>query len=305
MLKYEKGIKIENYRSLNKECFEIGDYIECGSIAKVFTGKNIFTQEIFALKISFPAKNKKKYKCFTNAYYQEHHIYNAIKDVCTENNLKPHPNIVQYFGFFDDQMYRPEKNIYSTYISVFELCERKSLMEFIEGSRRTEQELKIVYHDIAKGLEFLHNVCKIIHMDIKIENILCKQGVWKIADFNLAAKQENLHSTPARGTPFYLSPELVLKITDQRDDLGDGFPVDIWGFGILMYISMFHIHPFSSMDVENRKELYKDIINNPLVFKEGNVETSLAFRDLVSACLIKDMKQRPCIDDILKHVFFK
>ncbi|KAG5597289.1 hypothetical protein H5410_038521 [Solanum commersonii] len=66
---------------------------------------------------------------------------------------------------------------------------------------------------IAKGLAYLHDECnqKIIHMDIKPQNILLDQNVnAKISDFGLSKlieKDKSKIVTRMRGTPGYLAPE--------------------------------------------------------------------------------------------------
>ena len=69
----------------------------------------------------------------------------------------------------------------------------------------------------------------IIHQDIKLENILLKGDVPKIADFGLAMKAENVKPTSLaqfRGTPYYMAPEVFE---------GKKFEpsADIWALGLV------------------------------------------------------------------------
>jgi serine/threonine protein kinase len=67
--------------------------------------------------------------------------------------------------------------------------------------------------EIAKGLEYLHSQ-KIIHRDIKPQNILIKKEnnefKVKLSDFGISKKKENQTSSftlNAFGTLIYMSPE--------------------------------------------------------------------------------------------------
>ena len=90
---------------------------------------------------------------------------------------------------------------------------------------------------IAVGLEHLHQL-RIIHMDLKLENILITDDHIKIADFGSAeyiidnkAFTTKMKCTathrPPEGFEIYLEPDQKIFVFDL------GF--DIWSFGIVMY----------------------------------------------------------------------
>ncbi|CAO2174536.1 unnamed protein product [Urochloa humidicola] len=77
------------------------------------------------------------------------------------------------------------------------------------------QKLYLIAIGIARGLEYLHHSCntRIVHFDIKPQNILLDQGFCpKVADFGLAklchAKESKLSLTGARGTIGFIAPEV-------------------------------------------------------------------------------------------------
>ena len=49
----------------------------------------------------------------------------------------------------------------------------------------------------------------IIHRDLKLDNILVKKNLFKIADFGFSIISE--HETTYAGTPLYMSPEIIQK----------------------------------------------------------------------------------------------
>ncbi|GLJ35710.1 hypothetical protein SUGI_0717360 [Cryptomeria japonica] len=90
---------------------------------------------------------------------------------------------------------------------------------------------KIVLN-IARGLTYLHEDCreKIIHFDIKPENILLDQNFnAKVSDFGLAKlinRDQNEVITLLRGTPGYMAPELLnMHFTEKAD---------LFSFGVMV-----------------------------------------------------------------------
>jgi serine/threonine protein kinase len=79
--------------------------------------------------------------------------------------------------------------------------------------------------DVAKALAYLHHDCraKVLHMDVKPENILLDDGFRGIlSDFGLsklAGKEQSRVVTTVRGTAGYLAPEWLLGtgITEKSD----------------------------------------------------------------------------------------
>lgn len=66
-----------------------------------------------------------------------------------------------------------------------------------------EKRVKKLIHDCAQGYKTLE-ANKILHMDIKMENILVKKGKYALADFGLAINKDN-RPKQAGGTLLYFS----------------------------------------------------------------------------------------------------
>ncbi|GJJ69966.1 hypothetical protein EMPS_02315 [Entomortierella parvispora] len=85
-----------------------------------------------------------------------------------------------------------------------ELCSGGRLLDYITNQRSTiptagdvatkgldEGEARVIFNQVAEALRYLHEVLKIVHRDIKLENILLHDdGSWKICDFGLAEYQD-------------------------------------------------------------------------------------------------------------------
>ncbi|KAJ8532008.1 hypothetical protein K7X08_011931 [Anisodus acutangulus] len=89
-----------------------------------------------------------------------------------------------------------------------------------------------IISDIAKGLAYLHEDCsqKIIHLDIKPQNILLDQRFnAKISDFGLSKlieKDKSKVVTRMRGTPGYLALEWLSSVITEKGD--------VYAFGIVL-----------------------------------------------------------------------
>uniref|UniRef100_A0ACD5ZP11 Uncharacterized protein n=1 Tax=Avena sativa TaxID=4498 RepID=A0ACD5ZP11_AVESA len=87
--------------------------------------------------------------------------------------------------------------------------------------------------DVAKALAYLHHDCraKVLHLDVKPENILLDDGFRGIlSDFGLAKQAEKEQSrvlTTVRGTVGYLAPEWLL-------DAGITEKSDVYSYGMVL-----------------------------------------------------------------------
>lgn len=88
--------------------------------------------------------------------------------------------------------------------------------------------------DILNALEFLHDKA-LVHRDLKPQNILKHNGIWKLADFGLISQDKEIlsqtitTSKQAFGTTMYCAPEQVVefnRITPQAD---------IYSFGAILH----------------------------------------------------------------------
>ncbi|RVD91115.1 Cyclin-dependent kinase PHO85 [Tubulinosema ratisbonensis] len=126
-----------------------------------------------------------------------------------------HPNILKYL----DTLLSLEECVI-----IFEYVEF-TLFQYVNKTNRLN-----LINQLIKGVVYIHSN-KIIHRDLKPENILVtKEGILKIADFNLARSVTFLQKEFASEvvTLWYRSPELLKGKTDYS------YYIDIWSLGCII-----------------------------------------------------------------------
>ncbi|KAE8709022.1 hypothetical protein F3Y22_tig00110332pilonHSYRG00758 [Hibiscus syriacus] len=80
--------------------------------------------------------------------------------------------------------------------------------------------MKNIIFDIAKGLSYLHQDCnqKIIHLDIKPENILLDEN-FNAKLSTMIRKDQSQVITTMRGTPGYMAPEWFISVITEKADV--------------------------------------------------------------------------------------
>ena len=184
---------------------------------------------------------------------------------------------------------------YDSYYTVMEYCEGGELFNYIVKKKRlSEEEASFFYYQIINGLEYIHSL-NMVHRDLKPENLLLtKDHILKIIDFGLSNyfyDKNKLLSTPC-GSPCYASPEMV------SGKKYNGFKIDVWSTGIILYAMLCGFLPFEDKDNE---VLFKKIRKCKLEFPH---HISLISKDLIKKILVTNPDKRINIKDIKKHPFF-
>ncbi len=218
--------------------------------------------------------------------------FNLLKREVDILSNMDHPNIVKYFGIFEDDLFI---HIVMEYLKGQDLSKIISLKNYNDFS---ENQMGIIIQQLLKALSFIHSK-KIIHRDIKPENILFsdKKNLYtlKLIDFGLAANSDQEIKTV--GTPSYMSPEMI--------DGNVTYVSDIWSVGVIVYQMITGDLPFIGKD-DNNKTLYEKI-------KNGNYDTEILnekdcseeVKDFINKALQKDIKNRLTVDEALNHPWIK
>ncbi|EAX95515.1 CAMK family protein kinase [Trichomonas vaginalis G3] len=196
-----------------------------------------------------------------------------------------HPLISQMFGYYEDD---------SNYYLIIEYSENGTLLQHInKNGPIIEQLARRYFIQLLIAVEYLHNVKKIAHRDIKLENILFDSFYnIRLTDFGISKDFENqpeFHTIC--GSPSYLAPEII-----------QGHPYstksDIWSLGVVLYAMVNGKLPF---DASNQKELFHKILKENVTF---NANVSPQLKDLLTKMLNKNQNARISLEQIKEHQWF-
>ena len=130
---------------------------------------------------------------------------------------------------------------------------------------------------IVEGVNYLHDK-KIIHRDLKLDNIFELEGVLKIGDFNISKEEGKGITTNASqmfGSLKYAPPE---RLVDQNP--GDS-RADIWSIGVIYYLLLHGVYPFDGTNKQVLENIAK--INYSPVTKGDHFDLQV-----IQMCLVKE-----------------
>ena len=198
-----------------------------------------------------------------------------------------HPNVITVSEIFESD---------DEYFTVMEFCEGGELFNYIVINKRlSEEKSAFFYYQLINGLEYIHSL-GIVHRDLKPENLLLtKDNILKIIDFGLSnyfkEDQPELLETPC-GSPCYASPEML------SGKSYDGFKIDIWATGIILFAMLCGFLPFDDKD---NNILFQKILECKITFPKF---LSHDAKDLLKKILVFNPLKRINIQNIKKHPFY-
>ena len=293
---------IKNMNTFLKDCpefyqnFELIKYVNSGSSGIVYEGESKNNnKKKTALKFIMGKiieekrdKNINNQKLLKEYNFQEklHHI-----NIAGLYGLYPIKNcscIAMEYAKYGDLDYFQKKLIKKKYLS--------------------ETLIAYITFQILEGLKYCHQ-CKIIHMDIKQQNILIDENlIIKLADFSVSQsyelyKEGSKYNLPLAGTSLYMSPEVLGKY---EIDIEDCNKVDMFSLGTLLYNCAFGQFPYQLQfsDRNNCKLIYAKIRGEMLVFP-NNKSYSALFKNFLRNLLNKNIKNRYSIKDAMDDPWIK
>ena len=254
-----------------------------GSFGSVYEAKNTIFNNIVAMKVI---------KKDPNNELDEQEIRNEI-DILKKLS---HPNIVKIYEFYVSN---------SHYYIVTEFCKEGELFGYIKN-KYSERQLAVLFYQVFSGLWYLHDN-KILHRDIKLENIMISQKendnetgeelFWaKIIDFGTAKIfEKNKKEKDVVGSSYYIAPEVLKQNYNEK--------CDTWSVGVILYMMLVGRAPFDGKDDEEiickiNSADYNS--NEPRLMKH-----SPEVRDLVSKLLQKDTDKRYSAKEAIAHPWFQ
>ncbi len=186
----------------------------------------------------------------------ESYINDFIKEARAAAKLN-HPNIVQAYAVGEDE---------GIYYFAMEYVEGSTLKQvLIHGGRIIIDRALVIAEEIAKALDVAWKNQKLVHRDIKPDNIiLTGSGEVKLADLGLAHIVTDVRENVEElfGTPQYIAPEQLLgQSGDNRSD--------IYSLGATLYHALTGSFPYSG---QNAADIARKHLVEPLRAPEEVVE---------------------------------
>jgi serine/threonine protein kinase len=192
---------------------------------------------------------------------------------------------------------------------MFEYVNGGQMLDYIiSHGKLKEKQARKFCRQIASALDYCHRN-SIVHRDLKIENILIsKSGDIKIIDFglsNLFSPQDQLKTFC--GSLYFAAPELL----QARQYVGP--EVDVWSFGIVMYVLVCGKVPFDDQSMPQlHAKIKKGHFDYPPWLSTGKsakyeiccnmyANVSLECRDLISRMLQVNPRDRITLKDVMQH----
>lgn len=166
---------------------------------------------------------------------EEHVDTEAIRqEAILWEQVKGHPNILPIIkaDIVDNQIY-----IASEYAPDGSLCD---WLKRHNGKAPSLSDAVEMAKGILSGLAHLHSK-KVIHRDLKPDNILLQGEIPRIADFGIARILKESHSSQIAGTPSYMAPEGFKGIRSEQ--------TDIWAAGVIFYQLITGLLPYPQTDL--------------------------------------------------------
>ena len=276
----KKSIREKDILENKDKEIKIGNYLIKKTLGKGTFGK-------VKLGVYLPKNKKVAVKILEKRRLKEEDDIIRLKrefDMLSQFN---HPNVISVSEIFETK---------DAYFTVMEFCEGGELFNYIvENKRLSEEKSAFFYYQLINGLDYIHSL-GIVHRDLKPENLLLTEDyILKIIDFGLSNyfKQElnELLETPC-GSPCYASPEML------SGENYDGFKIDIWATGIILFAMLCGFLPF---DHKDNDKLFLKILECKIQYPKDMGHEA---KDLIKRILVPDPRKRITIEEIKKHPFY-
>ena len=223
--KKKEGLPLLNGR------YQILSLLGKGGYSEVYKAYDVETHRYVACKLHQLNQN-----------WKEEIKDNYIKHTIRENQIHKEINCNKIVKHYDTIEIDND-----SFCTVLEFCSGPDLATYLQKNPNiTEKEARIIIHQILIGLEYLNKLPKkIIHYDLKPENIIFHNLEVKISDFGLAKIIDNNNdkvqlTSQGVGTYWYLPPECF----EENSKIDISSKVDIWSIGVILFEMIYKKKPF-------------------------------------------------------------
>ena len=220
---------LEPEENFNPNEFKIQEKIGFGSFGKIYNVRWIRNNQNYAMKII----NLKHYEDIEDAQKKLKIMRDFYKETNSPGIIKTYGNLYEKIGNKDYKYYILMELAQTDWEQEINLRNKKKLYY-------TKQEL----FDIIKQLVTCYALMQknnISHRDVKPQNVLILNGLYKLCDFgearNISGKNGYIHQ-PIRGSELYMSPILFDALNNnQIDVLHNSYKSDVFSLGMCIFLA--------------------------------------------------------------------
>ncbi len=261
--------------------FEIGRSLGKGTYSQVVAARKHHSKYPVALKIiSKEMLNLIEEKEISESENPDMRtsIYDQLKREIAIQSKLSHPNILNFFGHFENEI---------SHCLILEYCPGVTLYNHCFGKRLPEREVVKCISHVSKALQYCHSL-RVMHRDIKLENLMMEaHGTIKLIDFGFAVEAGDEPQQTLCGTIEYMAPEILT-------GRGYGKEVDYWATGILGYELLVGSSPFKG----TLQEIYDEMMKQKIHWPAGIDHRA---QEIIAGLLKVDPMNRLSFDSILEH----
>ena len=246
-----------------------------GSFGRVYLGEDPKTKELYAIK-RVDKRQLQQSQYLEKAFWKEVEIMKKIQS----------PYSVKLYNVLTSLHY---------YNMVEELCDGDLYTELMkrpngfstEEVRRIMIQLNDAFAQMQKH--------KIVHRDLKVQNILIKYTTRpefdvKLGDYGFSKELSDDITATKLGTPATMAPEILMNRAYTSK-------ADLWSIGVIIYHLLFKDLPFKG---RNEGMILQNILHNNI----PRNPTDQLLNDLIHRLLVVDPKKRITWKDYFAHPFF-
>lgn len=259
-----------------RDKYEIGDLLGSGSFGQVREAMlKDDPRKVRAVKI-IEREEQEEGEWSNSAMFR--------REVKLLQNLQ-HPNIVRFWDMYED--------LHFLYV-VMDICRGGEVFKkILELKRFTEAHAATIGAQMLAAIDYVHQK-SIMHRDIKAENFLLADesptSVVRMIDFGMATTfTHGQVFNEICGSPHYLAPELIGQKYNHM--------VDVWAFGVLMYLIMYGHYPFDS---KNTRDIMVKVLTDPIKW-QTKAKLGTQTLSFLKKVLEHNPKRRITAEAALKH----
>ncbi|CAK87783.1 unnamed protein product (macronuclear) [Paramecium tetraurelia] len=234
-------------------------------------------------------------KCISKKYLLQKKSNDRINRLRQEIEILQkldHPSFIKLYEIYQGE---------NSYYIVTDYLEGHTLYNYIKTYPDDHKQVSYTNQIIITALNYLDSK-KIIHRDIKLENILLQKPneitSLKIIDFGLATYQQPLQKLSVCGTPGYIAPE-ILKHSNNEEYFTQ--KCDIFSAGVIFYKLLTRRTLFRA---ENTLEIMEKNKQCQINFQEFEFKLQKETLSLLKAMLDPNPKTRYSAQQCLDHPYF-